>query len=64
MDPYYDGILNSSPQVRYELSLRPEIKLTAAFVFDAKKGINPEAVIGLSGRVNRWKYGFMGEYVV
>lgn len=62
--PYYDGILNRSPQVRYELSLRPKIKLTAAFVSDARKGINLEAVIGLSGRVNRWKYGFMGEYVV
>ena len=75
--PYYDGIfpnvltlnggtpsglLNRSPQVRYELALMPEIKLTAAFVTEAVKGIRPEAVIGLSGNANGWKYGVMGEY--
>jgi hypothetical protein len=75
--PYYDGIfpnvltlnggtpsglLNRSPQVRYELAFVPEIKLTAAFVTEAVKGIRPEAVIGLSGNFNGWKYGIMGEY--
>lgn len=75
--PYYDGIfpnvltlnggtpsgiLNRSPQVRYELAFIPEIKLTAAFVSEGVKGIRPEAVIGVSGKANDWKYGLMGEY--
>lgn len=56
------GILNRSPQVRYELAFMPEIKLTAAFVSEGVKGIRPEAVIGVSGKANDWKYGLMGEY--
>lgn len=75
--PYYDGvfpnvltlnggtptgIINRSPQVRYELSFMPELRMTAAFVTEGVKGIKPEALIGLSGSKNNWKYGVMGEY--
>ena len=75
--PYYDGvfpnvltlnggtptgIINRSPQVRYEYSLLSELKLTTAFVTEGVKGIKPEALIGLSGGKGDWKYGVMGEY--
>lgn len=75
--PYYDGIfpnvltlnggtptgiINRSPQIRYEWMATPHFKLTAAFVTEGVKYIRPEAVLGFTGTTNNWKYGLMGEY--
>ena len=75
--PYYDGIfpnvltlnggtptgiINRSPQIRYEWQATPSFKLTAAFVTEGIKYIRPEAVLGFTGTTNNWKYGLMGEY--
>ena len=75
--PYYDGIfpnvltlnggtptgiINRSPQIRYEWNITPSWKLTTAFVTEGVKGIRPEAVLGISGTTDGWKYGIMGEY--
>lgn len=75
--PYYDGIfpnvltlnggtptgiINRSPQIRYEWQATPGFKLTAAFVTEGVKYIRPEAVLGVTGTTNHWKYGLMGEY--
>lgn len=75
--PYYDGIfpnvltlnggtptgiINRSPQIRYEWAATPHFKLTAAFVTEGVKYIRPEAILGLTGTTNSWKYGVMGEY--
>ena len=75
--PYYDGvfpnvltlnggtptgIINRSPQVKYDYAIMPEFRLTAAFVTEGIKGIRPEALIGISGSKDGWKYGVMGEY--
>ena len=75
--PYYDGvfpnvltlnggtptgIINRSPQVKYDYAIMPELRLTAAFVTEGIKGIRPEALIGISGSKDGWKYGVMGEY--
>lgn len=75
--PYYDGvfpnvltlnggtptgIINRSPQIRYDYSVMPELRLTAAFVSEGVKGIRPEAIIGLARSKDGWKYGVMGEY--
>ena len=75
--PYYDGIfpnvltlnggtptgiINRSPQIRYEWQATPGFKLTAAFVTEGIKYIRPEAIIGFTGTTDGWKYGIMGEY--
>ena len=75
--PYYDGVfpnvltlnggtptglINRSPQVKYDYAIMPELRLTAAFVTEGIKGIRPEALIGISGSKDGWKYGVMGEY--
>ncbi len=75
--PYYDGIfpnvltlnggtptgiINRSPQIRYEWQATPSFKLTAAFVTEGIKYIRPEAIIGFTGTTDGWKYGIMGEY--
>ena len=75
--PYYDGVfpnvltlnggtptglINRSPQIRYEYNFTPNWKLTTAFVTEGITEIRPEAVLGISGHNQHWKGGLMAEY--
>lgn len=75
--PYYDGvfpnvltlnggtptgIINRSPQIKYEWHFTPHWKFSTAFVTEGVVGIRPEAIIGISGANNGWRGGIMAEY--
>lgn len=75
--PYYDGIfpnvltlnggtptgiINRSPQIKYEWKFAPNWKFTTAFVTESITEIRPEAVLGISGQNQHWKGGVMAEY--
>lgn len=75
--PYYDGvfpnvltlnggtptgIINRSPQIKYEWNLNPYWRITGAFVTEGIATIRPEALIGISGQNEHWKGGIMAEY--
>jgi hypothetical protein len=75
--PYYDGvfpnvltlnggtptgIINRSPQIRYDWHFAPHWKFTTAFVTEGIADMRPEAVLGISGANNGWKGGLMAEY--
>lgn len=75
--PYYDGvfpnvltlnggtptgIINRSPQIKYDWHFTPHWKLTTAFVTEGIADMRPEAIVGISGSNNGWKGGLMAEY--